>query len=93
MFFDRMMDVEDVEIRAALASLGFGNWESNIESRLSDFALYYGEKSSRTVRRWAEQGFRKIADLVIEWSIEEAHDNPLIEVVLRPLGATMIVLT
>lgn len=88
LFFERLTEHDDIEIRAALASLGFENRDMNIEDRMQDFAQFYRLKSSRTVRRWTEAGFRKIAHLVIEWSREEGHDRPRAEIRIEPYGST-----
>lgn len=87
LFFKNLAETDINEIRAALASLGFGNWHLNIEQRMSDFGVRTGDKDARTVRRWAEDGFKKIAHLVIEWSREEGNDRPRVDIELSPAFA------
>lgn len=82
-FLAALSRIEDDEVQAALASLGFFSHASNVEDRMSDFAVERGIEATRTVRRWADEGFKKIAHLVIEWSEEEANDSALVKILLH----------
>ncbi len=85
-FFEALAKTDDEKIRAALASLGFGNWEMNIEDRMAALALYYDLENTRTVRRWADEGFRRIAVLIMEWSLEVGNDRSTIKIAIVPDG-------
>jgi hypothetical protein len=98
-FLNALLDCRDLDVLAALASLGFDNYEENIENRMNAFiAMHEGDltrrarrsadgtaktiEASRTVCRWADKGFEKIASLVLEWSEEEGNDKALLGVFL-----------
>ena len=85
-FLHSLRSLDDVEVLAALASLGFEGYDQSIEDRMNDFAFARNEESTRTVRRWADEGFKKIANLVIEWSEEAGHDSTLVEILLQQVG-------
>lgn len=55
---------DDRDIEAALASLGWGVSQPAALDRLSEFALRY-LVDARTVRRWSDEGFRKLALLIV----------------------------
>lgn len=91
-FFRHVADeIDDNHVQAAIALIN-PRPEDTLEDRMNEFALRVGADSTRTVRRWADEGFRIIADLILEWSAEEANDQPLVEVTLTPHGpdATLV---
>lgn len=55
---------DDRDIEAALAALGWGVTQPAALDRLSEFALRY-LVDARTVRRWSDQGFEKLALLIV----------------------------
>lgn len=55
---------DDRDIEAAMASIGWGETAEASLDRLSDFAVRY-YVDPRTVRRWSDAGFRKLALLII----------------------------
>jgi hypothetical protein len=55
---------DDRDIEAALAGLGWGVSQPAALDRLSEFALRY-HVDARTVRRWSDQGFQKLALLIV----------------------------
>lgn len=98
-FLHALLDYDDLDVMAALASLGFDNYGENVEHRMNAFIAMHeddlkrrarksadGEirtiEHSRTVRRWADKGFEKIAKLVLEWSEEEGNDKALLGIFL-----------
>lgn len=98
-FLHALLEYDDLDVLAALASLGFDNYEENVEHRMNAFIAMHendlkrrARKSadgavrtiehSRTVRRWADKGFEKIAKLVCEWSEEEGNDKALLGIFL-----------
>lgn len=85
-FFRQLPRVGSLHIDAAIASLGFNPDVVNVEDRMNDFALRAGAESTRTVRRWADAGFRLIAQMALDWSAEEGHDHPLLEIEVHPRG-------
>lgn len=89
-FMAGLKNIDDIQVSAALASLGFESYSSNIEERMNEFAARYNEESTRTVRRWAEEGFKKIANFAIEWSEEEGNDRALVEILLYQAEATSL---
>lgn len=91
-FFRELPRMGSLHIDAAIASLGFGPDVVNVEDRMSEFALRVGAESTRTVRRWTDQGFRLIAQMILDWSAEEGHDRPLIEVAVEPQGPDAVLI-
>lgn len=84
-------EIDDNHVQAAIALIN-PRPEDTLEDRMNEFALKVGADSTRTVRRWADEGFRILADLILDWSAEEANDQPLLEVTLAPRGpdATLV---
>ena len=85
LFLEHLSRADDVPVRAALASLGFGNWEMTIEDRIQHFAHQY-RVSASTMRRMADEGFHTVARMIIEWSREEGNDRPLADIKISPDG-------
>ena len=82
-FFVALRDFNDDEVQAALASLGFYSYARTVEDRMAEFAVERELKTTRTVRRWTEDGFEKIAHLIMEWSEEEGNESAVLEILLH----------
>ena len=85
-FFRHISDeIDDNHVQAAMALIQ-PRPEVTLEDRMNEFALQVGADSTRTVRRWADEGFRIITDLILDWSKEEGNDRLRVEVRLEPRG-------
>lgn len=82
-------DLDDSHVQAAMALILPRTGET-LEDRMATIAVDAGKEASRTVRRWADDGFRLIAKLILDWSAEEGNDEANVDVRIQPAGANSV---